>query len=72
MLISQIETDLLLQLRSKLFDIRYVDVHKKIELLDKIKKNVGNLQKQKVPMYIDITLKRLLNLSEEYTQLHSI
>lgn len=28
-LISQIETDLLLQLRSELFDIRYVDLHKR-------------------------------------------
>ncbi|GGE81379.1 hypothetical protein [Priestia taiwanensis] len=66
---SQIETDLLLQLRSELFDIRYVNLHKRIEILDKINKNCENLQKQKVPAYIAITLKRLLELSGEYINL---
>jgi uncharacterized membrane-anchored protein YhcB (DUF1043 family) len=63
---NQIEINLTLQLRSNLIDLDYISLHKRIDWLEQIKNSGELLQKQKVPDYITITLKRLLKLTEQF------
>ncbi|MFB5935533.1 hypothetical protein ACE8FZ_19930 [Peribacillus frigoritolerans] len=64
--INQIEINLLIQLRNNLIDLDYIDLHKRIDCLEKIKNAGELLQSQKVPEYINVTLKRLLSLTIEF------
>lgn len=65
--INQIETSLLLQLRTDLVNLDYIELHKIVDTLDQIKKTGELLQSQKTPEYIHLSLKRLLKLSTEFS-----
>ncbi|MFC4323664.1 hypothetical protein [Litchfieldia salsa] len=66
---NQIEVDLLLQLRTNLVDMKYIELYKSVELLDQIKKTTIYITNQKIPDYISYSLERILFLTNEYISL---
>ncbi|PAD69924.1 hypothetical protein CHH83_05825 [Bacillus sp. 7586-K] len=61
---SEVEIDTLNQLRTQLFDIKYAHLHKRIDRHLQIKQLAGNIRDQNTPDFIEITLGKLLNLTE--------
>lgn len=64
--VNQIETDMLLQLRTNVFDTKYISLHRNIELLVQVKEISSKLHYQSTPEYINLSLKSLLKLTNEY------
>lgn len=62
---NQIETELLMQLRTNLIDLEYTDIHKTVEKTLQIKQMTLNIPEQKSSIYIKLSLDRVQSLTEE-------